>query len=97
MTNTKQLHNNIRTLVEQAIKDVDNVDLDSPCIEELEKMYIPDCFAERFTELIVKECIDKIETYEIYIGNSPLGELARDWTYGALVEIRDEIKKHFGV
>jgi hypothetical protein len=91
------MNNNIRTLVEQAIKEVDNVDLDSPLLEELEKMYIPDCFAERFTELIVKECIDKIETYEIYIGNSPLGELARDWTIDALVEIRDEIKNHFGV
>jgi hypothetical protein len=48
-------------------------------------------------ELIVRECIDKIETHRIPVGNSPAGELACEWTYDALKEIRDEIKEHFGV
>jgi hypothetical protein len=52
---------------------------------------------EKFAELIVKECIDKIETYRIPVGNSSSGELACEWTYDALKEIRDEIKEHFGV
>jgi len=52
---------------------------------------------EKFAELIVKECIDKIETYRIPVGNSRSGELACEWTYNALKEIRDEIKETFGV
>ena len=54
-------------------------------------------FAEKFAELIVKECIDKIETHRIPVGNSAAGEMACEWTYSALMEISDEIKEHFGV
>jgi hypothetical protein len=54
-------------------------------------------FIERFAEVIVKECIDKIETHRIPVGNSAAGEMACEWTYAALKEIRDEIKEHFGV
>jgi hypothetical protein len=53
--------------------------------------------ARKFAELIVKECIDKIETHRIPVGNSAAGEMACEWTYAALKEIRDEIKEHFGV
>jgi hypothetical protein len=52
---------------------------------------------EKFAELIVRECLDKIETYRIPVGNSRSGELACEWTYDALKEIRDEIKETFGV
>jgi hypothetical protein len=52
---------------------------------------------EKFAELIVKDCIDKIETYRIPVGNSSAGELACEWTYDALKEIRDDIKEHFGL
>ena len=52
---------------------------------------------EKFAELIVRECIDKIETHLIPVGNSAAGEMACEWTYSALMEIRDEIKEHFGV
>jgi hypothetical protein len=51
----------------------------------------------KFAELIVQECIDKIETHRIPVGNSAAGEMACEWTYSALKEIRDEIKEHFGV
>jgi hypothetical protein len=51
---------------------------------------------EKFAQLIVKECIHKIEKYRIPVGNSAAGEMACEWTYDALKEIRDEIKKHFG-
>jgi hypothetical protein len=47
--------------------------------------------------LRVRECIDKIETYRIPVGNSRSGELACEWTYNALKEIRDDIKETFGV
>jgi hypothetical protein len=52
---------------------------------------------EKYAELIVAECIDKIETYRIPVGNSSSGELACEWTYSALKEIRDEIREHFAV
>jgi hypothetical protein len=54
-------------------------------------------FAEKFAELIVWECIDKIETHCIPVGNSAAGKMACEMTYAALKEIRDEIKEHFGV
>ena len=52
---------------------------------------------ERLIELTVRECINKIETHQIPVGNSAAGEMACEWTHGALKEIRDEIKEHFGV
>ena len=52
---------------------------------------------EKFALLIVRECIDKIETHRIPVGNSAAGEMACEMTYSALMEIRDEIKEHFGV
>ena len=51
----------------------------------------------KFAELIVRDCIDKIETHQIPVGNSAAGEMACEWTYAALKEIRGEIKQHFGV
>jgi hypothetical protein len=52
---------------------------------------------EKFAELIIKECIDKIETHKIPVGNSPAGELAADWTYDALSAVSSSINEHFGV
>ena len=51
----------------------------------------------KFAELIVKECVEKIETYQIPVGNSAAGEMACEWTYASLKELRDDIKEHFGV
>lgn len=56
-----------------------------------------DLYNQKFAELIIQECINKIEIYRIPVGNSSSGELACEWTYNALKEIRDEIKEHFGV
>lgn len=52
---------------------------------------------EHLAELVAKECIDKIETYRIPVGNSSAGELACEWTYDALKEIRDDIRETFGL
>ena len=59
--------------------------------------YSEDLDPEKFALSVVKECIDKIETYRIPVGNSAAGEMACEWTYDALKEVRDEIKQHFGV
>lgn len=60
-------------------------------------VYFSERDLEKFALLIVQECIDKIETHRIPVGNSAAGEMACEWTYDALKEIRDEIKEHFGV
>jgi hypothetical protein len=54
-------------------------------------------FVETLAQLVVQDCIDKIETYRIPVGNSASGELACEWTYAALKEIRDDIKDTFGI
>ena len=50
----------------------------------------------RFAELVAaherKAFIEILEAYRIPVGNSRSGELACEWTYRALHEIRDEIK-----
>jgi precorrin-2 methylase len=67
-------------------------------LEESDGLFVREVFdKEKFAELIVQECINKIETYRIPVGNSAAGEMACEWTYEALKEIRDEIKEHFGV
>jgi hypothetical protein len=52
---------------------------------------------QRFAELIVRQCVDKIETYRIPVGNSAAGEMAAEWTHDALKRIRDDIKEDFGI
>lgn len=37
-------------------------------------------------------CISIIEAYHIPVGNSAAGEMASEWTYQALKEVRDDIK-----
>jgi hypothetical protein len=53
-------------------------------------------FLHKFAELVRQDereaCIDIIETYRIPVGNSASGELACEWTYAALHEIRDDIR-----
>ena len=72
-------------------------------ILENDNLYASDCFdpvnneIKLLSELIIKECINKIETYRIYVGNSPAGELACEWTYDALLSIREDIKETFGI
>ena len=53
-------------------------------------------FMTRFAALVAaaerEACIDIIETYRIPVGNSAAGEMACEWTYDALHEIRDAIR-----
>ena len=51
------MNERIRYLVEQTVKSVDIVTGNEILDDELDKMYIPDCFAEKFAELIVAECV----------------------------------------
>ena len=78
------MNERIRRLAEQAITEVDVVYEDNPLNEELAKMYIPDCFAEKFAELIVQECVQVLVNR-----NAPN-------VYGEHIGV-EEIKQHFGV
>jgi hypothetical protein len=51
------MNERIRLLCSQAISDVDGIQ--NP---DTQNMYIPDCFAEKFAELIVRECANTIQT-----------------------------------
>jgi len=59
--------------------------------------YQDDLALRYFTELVVKKCINIIETQRISVGNSPAGELACEWTMQSLRECRDEINEYFGM
>ena len=66
-------------------------------IDGITRYALDDEFEQRFAESIIRDCIDKIETHRIPVGNSAAGEMACEWTYSALKEVRDEIKEHFGI
>ena len=87
------MNEQIRELAEQAGFDVETLTRPYPGGFPREDILA----LESFAELIVRECINKIETHQIPVGNSAAGEMACEWTYAALKEIRDEIKQHFGV
>jgi hypothetical protein len=53
----------------------------------------PLLFAEKFAELIVRECINIGDNYEEILGNEPECFNCRKVAYG----IVDKIKNHFGV
>lgn len=51
------MNERIKELLSQAISDVDYIHFDEAIDNELAQMYIPDIFAQRFAELIIKECV----------------------------------------
>jgi hypothetical protein len=54
-------------------------------------------FMERFAELIVRECIDKITTYDLVPGHSAKWEDIYDIHARLLQDLGEELKQHFGV
>ena len=73
------MNEKIRQLAEQAI--------DSVVFSKIETIPQMEQFAEKFAELIVKECVGILEPKSRYMGEGP--EVLKD-------KIR-QIKKHFGV
>ena len=55
------MNNQLRKIVGQAVSAIDIVTGNEALDDELAKMYIPDCFAEKFAELILKECLKYID------------------------------------
>lgn len=52
---------------------------------------------QKFAALLVNQAVQIINNYQIPVGNSPAGEIACDMTYRALVDLRQQIREHFGV
>jgi hypothetical protein len=52
---------------------------------------------ERFAELIVRECVDKITTYDLVPGHSAKWEDIYDIHARLLQDLGEELKQHFGV
>ena len=52
---------------------------------------------EKFAELIVQECIDKITTYDLIPGHSAKWEDIYDIHARLLQDLGEELKEHFGV
>jgi hypothetical protein len=52
---------------------------------------------QRFAELIVRECIDKITTYDLVPGHSAKWEDIYDIHGRLLQDLGEELKEHFGV
>ena len=52
---------------------------------------------EKFAELIIRECIDKITTYDLVPGHSAKWEDIYDIHARLLQDLGEELKEHFGV
>lgn len=52
---------------------------------------------EKFAELIVRECVDKITTYDLVPGHSAKWEDIYDIHARLLQDLGKELKEHFGV
>jgi MoaA/NifB/PqqE/SkfB family radical SAM enzyme len=52
---------------------------------------------EKFAELIVEECIEKITTYDLVPGHSAKWEDIYDIHARLLQDLGEELKEHFGV
>ncbi len=86
------MNERILNLAEQAVIAVDNPFPGNPLNDELEKMYIPDCFAEKFAELVLQDVMNLFgdERISLHYLEQPCCE---DSVY--LLQLK--IKEHFGV
>ena len=54
-------------------------------------------YQKKFAELIVRECIDKITTYDLVPGHSAKWEDIYEIHARLLQDLGEELKEHFGV
>jgi len=88
------MNEKIKELCSKAISDVDGIQ--NP---DTQHMYIPDCFRDRFAELIVRECAELFvdQKYMILNPNEPFAnERIRALKDHDMDTVR-KIKGHFGV
>jgi len=81
------MNERIQKLAEQAVVAVDIVTGNEVLDDELAKMYIPDCFSEKFAQLIVRECI--VDFYRRYLDVTSNEDIT--------VQVERYVKEHFRV
>lgn len=80
------MNERIKELCSKAISDVDGIQ--NP---DTQHMYIPDCFRDRFAELIVKECMKICQ-------NHPSIIFKNEWDADVVAtDIVSRLESHFGV
>ena len=82
------MNERIRTFMEGCF----DVTVDSRGREECTADFIN---VQKFADLIIKECVEIVETQRVPIYSSRSGEMAAKWTMDALRSCRDEIKEHW--
>ena len=80
------MNERIRELVKKAVEAVDIVTGNEALDNELAKMYIPDCFSEKFAELIVAECL-----------NQCYNRGMNDELYAGQLRAAEYIEQYFGI
>ena len=85
-----KMNERIKQLAEQAGISLSQKDYSYYWVESAEDI-------EKFVELIVKECIDKITTYDLVPGHSAKWEDIYDIHTRLLQDLGEELKEHFGV
>ena len=83
------MNERIQQLAEQAFDKANN--------GTISDIKIPKEFIEKFAELIVRECIEKITTYDLVPGHSAKWEDIYDIHTRLLQDLDEELKEHFGV
>ena len=79
-------------------KDLIQKFLNKACWDEQAQHELEDWLnVEKFAELIVRECIDKITTYDLVPGHSAKWEDIYDIHTRLLQDLGEELKEHFGV
>jgi len=84
----QRMNERIKELVRQAVESIDIVTGNESLDDELAKMYIPDCFSEKFAELIVRECLDQCY-------NRGMNDL--QLLYAGQLKAAAYIEQHFGI
>jgi hypothetical protein len=88
------MNERIRKLAEQAGKEIEAEYEDE---SRRNRLLYNEIFLPKFAELIVKECIDKITTYDLVPGHSAKWEDIYDIHSRLLQDLGEELKEHFGV
>ena len=90
------MNERIRLLAEQAKKHALDAMIKITDKEQALKVY-SESYDTKFAELIVRECIDKITTYDLVPGHSAKWEDIYDIHARLLQDLGEELKEHFGV
>jgi len=73
------------------------VDTDEYCDVHYDNADYAIRWEDKFAELIIKECISIISSFQVPVGNSDAGEIACEMALNSLEELRSDIKEHFGI